>query len=540
MTNDKGHRTNGLSVFICVHLWLIFSACVRAGDWPQWGNTPSRNMVSTEKNLPDSWNPGKKKEDTNEFGPATAQNVKWIAKLGSQSYSNPTVAGGKVFIGANNDCPRDPGIKEGANGPKDSGDRGVLMCFDEASGKFLWQLAVPKLKAGKANDWDKIGLCSSPAVDGERVYVVTNRCELLCLDAAGLANGNAGPFRNEGQYALDPDKLKGRGPEDFKDVPVSPLFADILWRLDMIGELGVFPRNAANCSPLVDGGTVFCCTSNATDWTDVNVPSCLSPSIIAVDKKTGALLWEDQLGLASGTRPDCGLKRRIFNGQWSSPSLGEVNGRKQIYFGGGDGCLYALDPQTGKAIWWADCVPDAYKKSGQGFIPYRDPKGVSEICATPVFHKNRVYVALGQDPEAGAGVGALTCLDATKTGDITSTGRLWVCDKVGRSMSTVSICEGLLYIADYAGFVYCLDAESGVVQWTHDTGAHIWGSILAADGKLYFGNEDGDAFVMRAGRAAKIISKVNVDAPIYGTPIVASGVLYIASQTYLFAIAGKN
>ncbi|MGD0094714.1 MAG: PQQ-binding-like beta-propeller repeat protein, partial [Planctomycetota bacterium] len=472
----------------------------------------------------------------NDFDPATARNVKWIAKLGSQSYSNPTVAGGRVFIGTNNACPRDPKIAAGANGPQDSGDRGVLLCFDEASGAFLWQLAAPKLKAGNANDYREIGICSSPAVDGERVYLVTNRCELLCLDARGLANGNHGPFKNEGQYALDPDKLKGRGPEDFKDLPVSPLFADILWRLDMIGELGVFPHNAANCSPLVDGGKVFCCTSNATDMSDTNVPACLSPSIIAVDKQSGAVLWEDQLNLAAGARPDCGLKRRIFHGQWSSPSLGEIRGRKQVYFGGGDGCLYALDPETGKALWWADCVPAAYKKNAQGFISYKDPKGFSEICATPVFYKDRVYVTLGQDPEANEGVGALTCLDATKQGDITATGKLWVYDKLGRSLSTVSIYDGLLYVADFAGFIHCLDADTGAVQWTQHSGAHIWGSILSADGKIYFGNEDGDAFIMSAGRAPKVLGKVNVDAPIYGTPIVANGVLYIASQTHLFAI----
>src|SRR5213075_1619396 len=143
--------------------------------------------------------------------------------LGSQTYGNPTVAGGRVFVGTNNDSPRDT---------KHQGDRGVLMCFEEASGKFLWQLVVPKLESGKHEDWEFTGLCSSPAVDGSRVYAVTNRCEIVCLDTAGLANGNQGPFMQEGQY------LAGSGKPP---VEPGPLDADILWRFDMREELGVFP-----------------------------------------------------------------------------------------------------------------------------------------------------------------------------------------------------------------------------------------------------------------------------------------------------------
>ena len=86
------------------------------GDWPMWGGTPDRNMVSKMKNPPASWNLEKK------------TNIKWVAALGSQSYGNPTVAGGKVFVGTNN---------EGLRDPKQPGDRGVLMAFRESDGQFL-------------------------------------------------------------------------------------------------------------------------------------------------------------------------------------------------------------------------------------------------------------------------------------------------------------------------------------------------------------------------------------------------------------------
>ncbi|MBI3191222.1 MAG: PQQ-binding-like beta-propeller repeat protein, partial [Pedosphaera parvula] len=163
--------------------------------------------------------------------------------------------------------------------------------------------------------------------------------------------------------------------------------------------------------------------------------------------------------------------------------------------------------------------------------------GPSEVNATPVFYKNRVYVAVGQDPEHGEGVGNLTCIDATKTGDITKTGKLWEFKGIHRSISTVSIDPqtGLLFVADFSGFIHCLDAETGKLYWTHDMKAHMWGSTMVADGKLYAGDEDGDFVVMEAGKAKKLLSETNLGSPVYSTPVVANGVIYVASNTHLYA-----
>ena len=80
-------------------------------------------MVSNEKGLPES------------FDIKTGHHVKWSAQLGTQTHSTPIVAHGRVYIGTNNGAPRDP---------RHQGDRGVLMAFDEKTGKFLWQLVVAK------------------------------------------------------------------------------------------------------------------------------------------------------------------------------------------------------------------------------------------------------------------------------------------------------------------------------------------------------------------------------------------------------------
>ena len=488
-----------------------------AQDWPAWGGPDAgRNMYSPAKGLPDRFEPAKSKPGGDELDLSTAKGVRWIAKLGSQSYGNAVVAGGKVYVGTNNEPPRDP---------RHAGDRSILLCLDEKTGELLWQLVVPKLKGGKANDWEALGILSSPFVQGNRLWLVTSRDEVLCLDTEGLANGNDGPFKDEAQYAVqDTDKpTVAPGPKD----------ADILWRYDMIHELGAFPHNAANCSVLVVGDVVYVGTGNGTDWTHSNVPFPHAPSLIALDKNTGQLLAQDDAHLGS----------RIFHGQWSSPSAGLVNGKPLVFFGGGDGCLYAFDAKPAnaagtnllKVAWKLDCNPPEYRaKDGQP-LKYGVPDGPSEVNATPVFFKNRVYVATGQDPEQGDGRGHLLCADA-------ATGALvWENKTIHRSLSTVSIDPqtGLLFLNDFAGFIYCLDADTGKLFWSHDMKAQIWGSTLVADGKVFVGDADGDLCVLAAGREKKLISEVNLGGPVYSTPVVANGVLYIGTQTHLYAIDGK-
>jgi outer membrane protein assembly factor BamB len=508
---------------------LALASCValgsaRANDWPQWGGQPLRNMYSSETGLPDRFEAGKINPDSGDVDLKTSKNVKWVAKLGSQSYGNVTVAGGRVYVGTNNDSPRDP---------KHQGDRSILMVFDEKTGEFLWQLVVPKLASGKVNDWENLGLLSSPTVDGDRVYLVTSRCEVMCLDVQGLANGNDGPFKDEAQYIVGPGKTPAElGPKD----------ADIIWKYDMMDELGVFPHNASNCSVLIVDDIVYSCTSNGQDWTHSNIPSPNSPSFIALNKHTGEFLGED----------DAKISQRIFHGQWSSPSLAVVNGRKLILFGGGDGWCYAFDPKPVKGedssylktVWRCDCNPPEYKVKDGKPIKYPAAEGPSEINATPVFYKNRVYVATGQDPEHGEGVGHLLCIDATKEGDVTKTGVIWDYKAIHRSLSTAAIdpTTGLLFVGDFSGYIHCLDAETGKLYWTHDLKSHMWGSTLVADGKLYAGDEDGDVVVMTATKDKKLISETNLGAPVYSTPVVANGVIYITSNTHLFAFydAARN
>ena len=167
---------------------------------------------------------------------------------------------------------------------------------------------------------------------------------------------------------------------------------------------------------------------------------------------------------------------------------------------------------------------------------YATANGPSEIIATPVVYKDRVYVPIGQDPEHGEGAGNLVCIDTSKTGDTTKTAEVWSFKEINRSLSTPSIVDDLVYVADYSGFVYCLDADTGELYWKYDTMSHIWGSTLVADGKVFIGNEDGYLTILKAGKEKELITEIDMMSPIYSSPVAANGVLYVQTHTHLFAL----
>lgn len=458
---------------------LVAASPVVNSDWPMWGGDGSRNMVAADATgLPVQWD-----RDSGE-------NVKWVAALGSNSYGNPVIAGGKVFVGTNNDSMRDPEV---------AGDKGVVMAFREADGEFLWQMVHDKLDSGQVNDWPFQGICSSPTVEGDRLYYVTNRGEIVALDTEGFIDGeNDGPYVDE-QRTREVD-------------------GDVVWTYDMIGELDVFPHNMTSSAVAIWGDLVIANTSNGQDE-EAHLPSPHAPDLIAVDKHTGELVWQAEP-----------LGERILHGQWSSPAVAEIDGVAQVVIGQGDGWVRGFDVTDGSMLWEFDTnPPDA-----------EWPRTRNNVIATPVIWEDKVFIANGQDPENGEGNGRLHAIDATQRGDITESGLVWRTEEIRRSLSTVAIHDGLLYIADFSGFFRCIDVETGEEVWMYDTFAAIWGSPLVADGKVYMGDEDGDVIVLRAGREYEELAEMNLGNAIYGAPVTANGVLYIITRAELFAFSAGS
>jgi outer membrane protein assembly factor BamB len=300
---------------------------------------------------------------------------------------------------------------------------------------------------------------------------------------------------------------------------------------------------------------VYVVTSNGVDEAHLDVPSPRAPCFLAVNKNTGKVVWEHNQPFD-----------KILHGQWSSPAIGIVDGKAQVIFPGGDGWVYAHDAKTGEEIWKCDLNPKETKWELYG-------KGTrNSIISTPVFYENSVLIAVGQDPEHGEGVGHLWRIDATKKGDVSgevgeigqkgkpngNSGIIWdyggeiVPEDGGepqtvfrRTMSTVSVHDGLVFAADLSGFVHCIDLKTGKRNWEYDMLSGVWGSPLSIDGKVFIGNEDGTLTIFKASKdKAEVLDKkdtVNFSS-IYSTPTFSDGVMYLSDRTRLYAVdvSGKK
>jgi len=462
-------------------------------SWPMLGGSPQRNLANTiDTGIPETWSIKKGKE----------KNIKWTAKLGTKALGGPVVADGRIFVGTNR-----------------QGDKGVLKCFQEATGQLLWETVHDKV-AGDDSGGQGFGIASSPCVDGNRLYYVSNRWEVVCADVAGA----------EGK-------------------------AKVLWTLDMVKQLKVYPGGVAGslsiCSPLIVDDLLFVVTANGADSMG-KVPEPEAPSFVALEKNSGKVVWKDN---SPGDK--------IMDGQWGNPAAAQVNGQWQVIFPGGDGWLYSFAAKTGKRIWKFDCNPKGadFKPGGRGTAGF--------VVGTPVIWDNKLYVATGRQPDDGNGVGHLWCIDITKEPknadkDISpvknnfdpkaevnkDSGLVWhfggpVLPKpedgsrefhFGRSVSTVAIHDGLVYAAELAGYLNCLDAHTGKKLWEYDLKASTWSSPFYVDGKVYMGTDDGTLYVFRHGKERQKPTKIDMSEALLSPPMAVNGVLYIGNGYNLFAV----
>ena len=612
---------------------------VKKSDWNQWGGSSVRNNIPEGKNIATEWKLGDSYINDGIFKKEEAsENVLWAAAVGSQTYGNPVVANGKVYVGTNNG---NGWVKRFPSAV----DLGCFIAFDEKDGKFLWQHSSEKLPSGRVHDWPMQGICCSPLVEGDKVWFVSSRGIVICVDSEGFHdNEDDGPITNEPVRLFDVmanddpklDKLApmlvdlkaGKFPEAMRKLcaaageevaaeitveagkrpssfiakykkgevartlqlqmegPKLGVYkllnvsdkdeADVIWELDMMTTLGVSQHNMCSCSVTDAGDILFVCTSNGVDEGHITLPAPNAPSFIALDKKTGKLLWKDG---SPGTN--------ILHGQWSSPAYAVIDGTPQIIFAGGDGWLYSFKGDAGKdgkpeLLWSFDANP----KTSKYILGGRGTR--NEIIATPVVYNDLVYLAVGQDPEHGEGIGHLWCIDPKKRGDISAelafnlkdptkpiphkrmlavdeaagevarpnpnSGVVWhysQFDKDGnkkiaweeemhRTCGTVVIKDDLLYIADFSGLFHCVDATTGKPYWTHDLLAACWGSAMIVDGKVYVGDEEGKITIFKHSKEYEEPTECQMGNSIYTTPLVANNKLFIANKTHVFAIGSSE
>jgi outer membrane protein assembly factor BamB len=424
---------------------------------------------------------------------STGRNIVWSVQLGDETFGRPVVAGDVVYVGTNNARHMNPHFQE---------ESGVLMAFQATDGKFLWQDVAPRVERG-LREFLLPSTTSAPYVEGDRLYYVTAECQLRCLDTQGFRDGeNNGPYREE----------------VFKDNAA----ADIVWQLDMPA-LGVFPHEACNSDVLPLGDLLIVGTSNGQNEGHMSVPSPRAPSLIAVNKHSGAVVWRA-----------IGPGDQVLHGQWSSPVAANVNGRIQVLFGGGDGWLRAYDAASGHEVWRFDGNPKDAR-----WLPRPGVLSRSSIIASPVFADGRVFVAMGQSPGHGDAPSFIHAISPNGKGDVTESRLLWTSREVGRVVGTPVVKDGLLFVGDLGGTVHCLDAATGAHLWKHETNDDIWGSLLLAGDRLYVGNAEGLMTVIRAGRRKELLAQIEMDAPLYTRPAVIGDALFLATASRLYLIAAK-
>lgn len=336
---------------------------------------------------------------------------------------------------------------------------------------------------------------------------MTSECQLRCLDTEGFIDDEDDGVRDEADR--------------------SERSADLIWELDLVARLGVFPHEAPNCAVASAGDLLMVCTSNGVGESHVDVPAPHAPSFIGVNKFNGDVVWRV-----------VGPGRNVLHGQWSSPAVASVNGRCLAFFGGGDGWLYALDAATGREIWRFDGNPkNAVWRIGGAALetPTRN-----SIIACPVVDQDVVFLGMGQDPYHGPGPGRLHAIHVGGAGDVTETRHVWEYTSVGRIVGTPIVRQDAVYVGDTSGWLHCVDARTGARIWVHDIGAAIWGTMLVSDTRAYVGDEDGMMTVLELGPRPKVVAQIDMGAALWGSPAVFDQSIFIASANRLFRIQNRD
>ncbi len=489
------------------------------------------------QSLPISFEPGRL-DSQRDLIVETGSNVRWAVPIGRPTYGTPIIAHGKVLIGTLNDVPRDLRRDRG---------RSVLLCLDEKTGTFLWQLALPKDYRIPYFDSYCVGISSNPTIVDRRAFLTTGRGEVLCLDLNGMADGNDGPYRDEAALFTFRDDTRPPFPLTDKD-------ADIVWRYDAFRELKSKPHDTNNCEIIHYDGLLVVNTGNSPDHTHIHVPDPEAPSLIIMDAERGIPLARDDFDIGSD----------ISHGQWCSPGKARIGGVDFLFYGGGNGVLYAVkapsrDELTRKfeangrnmirleTVWKFHGDPRVSQGSPQ-YSPEGAPPSVmgmgsaSYTCLPPpVFDDpadcQRIYMVFGHDAWNGAKPlrSWLACLDAV-TGKL-----LWGTGNIeGGAVAPLVFDEEFVYLADRRGNVHCYDAGTGREYWRLRLKGDIWAKPLVADGKIYIGTDRRLFYTLRKGKTPEVMAEMSMPGPIFAPAATSGGTLYVVGDGFLYAVENEK
>lgn len=417
----------------------------------------------------------------------------WSTRLGY--VGEITVAGDAVLAGCIN------GLKADAREakrwmrvipPREGRDEydNAVVCLDARTGALRWRALHPQVVDDRKRAFRCFPITSRPAVDGDRVYYLTVASELVCADLEGFSDGeNDGPFITE-DLTEETD-------------------ADIVWRIDLHGDLGVQPRSAGDVgyvqsSPVVIGDLVYVVTGNGSDWVGGSVPAPAAPSFLAVNKKTGRIAWSSD---APGTKIIW-----LNNG---SPAA--MSGGKTIVFPGGDGLLYGSDAVTGKLGWKADM--NTLGGTKELFFETR-----------PVIWNDLVITSLRGSIEMGPQKGApLIAVRPDKLPD-----PAWIFGKeLDGFWWQMLVHDGVLYAVSAPNILHAIDPASGKERWRMNAGSNtpdgMGLKLSGGSGRLFLTNMEGELIIVKPGLVSATAETFDVRSGLsgYGRPTFSTHGLFV-------------
>lgn len=358
-----------------------------------------------------------------------------------------------------------------------------------ATNNVAWRAEIP------GNGW------SSPVLAGGRLYLTTAvsgealSLRALCLDAgSGKIIWNVEVFQPDAAAAKAHHQKNGlasptpvvRGQRVYVHfghlgTAALDLSGNILWRQT---DLKYSPVHGNGGSPaLIDDLLVFSC-----DGGD-------EPFLVALDRDTGSVRWKTPRQTAA---------KRTFS--FSTPIEITVGGARQL-ISAGSGFVGSYDLKEGHELW----------RFGYG-------EGYS-VVPRPIFAHGLLFITSGFDHPA------LFALDPRGfSGEVAETNAVWQSAKgIPNTPSLLVVGDELYFVSD-AGIASCLDARTGKVHWSERLGGNFSSSPIFAAGRVYFQNEAGVGFVVKAGTVFELLAKNELGERTLASYAVTDGALFIRSE----------
>lgn len=236
--------------------------------------------------------------------------------------------------------------------------------------------------------------------------------------------------------------------------------------------------------------------------------------IIALDKSTGKQVWRTD-------RPEEPYRALANIGKkaYVTPLIMNVKG-KDLLISNGSAVCCAYEPLTGKEVW-------------------RVVGGAESTVPMPVAWNGKVFFYTGSVNSPGGGTYTeMFAVDPDGKGDITATNILWKKrdDQAHTQMLTPVVKDGLIYTVNTRNFMMCIDAATGKELWSERLRSDHNASPVIADDIVWFFSVKGDVTATRTGRKPDIVSRIQMDSGIWGTPAFIGKSVIVRTEKYICRI----